>query len=84
MSETRKAFIESIETLEEGKLKDLLTAGLVGGSLLIIGSAAGVVAMGIEKIPFFWYFKKITLIAFLGYVAGIAIIWLESLLPFML
>lgn len=35
MSETRKAFIESIETLEEGKLKDLLTAGLVGGSLLM-------------------------------------------------
>ena len=59
------------------------TAG-VGGSLLIIGSAAGVVAMGIEKIPFFWYLKKFTFIAFLGYLAGIAVIWLESLLPFMM
>ena len=54
----------------------------MGGSLLIIGSAAGVVAMGIEKIPFLWYLKKITLIALAGYIAGIAVIWLESLLPF--
>ena len=70
---------------EDGLFWHLLTftAG-VGGSLLIIGSAAGVVAMGIEKIPFFWYFKKITLIAFLGYLAGIACIWLESLCPFFL
>jgi NhaD family Na+/H+ antiporter len=41
-----------------------------GGSLLIIGSAAGVAAMGIEKIDFIWYFKKISFIALLGYVAG--------------
>jgi Na+/H+ antiporter NhaD/arsenite permease-like protein len=46
-----------------------------GGSLLIIGSAAGVAAMGIEKIDFIWYFKKISFIAFLGYVAG-AIVYL--------
>lgn len=45
------------------------TAG-TGGSLLIIGSAAGVTAMGIEKIEFFWYLKKISLIALIGYVAG--------------
>ena len=41
-----------------------------GGSMLIIGSAAGVVAMGMEKISFFWYFKKITWLALLGFVAG--------------
>jgi Na+/H+ antiporter NhaD/arsenite permease-like protein len=41
-----------------------------GGSILIIGSAAGVVAMGMEKIDFFWYFKKIGFLAFLGFVAG--------------
>lgn len=44
-----------------------------GGSLLIIGSAAGVAAMGMEKIDFIWYFKKITWLAFLGYIAGIAV-----------
>lgn len=41
-----------------------------GGSMLIIGSAAGVVAMGMEKIDFFWYFKKISWLAFLGFIAG--------------
>lgn len=41
-----------------------------GGSILIIGSAAGVAAMGIEKIEFFWYLKKISLLALLGYVSG--------------
>lgn len=46
-----------------------------GGSLLIIGSAAGVAAMGMEKINFFWYFKKISWIALLGFLAG-AIIYL--------
>ena len=43
-----------------------------GGSILIIGSAAGVVAMGMEKISFFWYFKNIALRAALGYFGGIA------------
>lgn len=42
-----------------------------GGSVLIIGSAAGVAAMGMEKISFFWYLKKISLIALLGYFAGV-------------
>ncbi|MGB1269785.1 MAG: sodium:proton antiporter NhaD [Flavobacteriaceae bacterium] len=41
-----------------------------GGSMLIIGSAAGVVAMGMEKISFFWYFKNITWLAFIGFVVG--------------
>ena len=65
--------------VEDGLFWHLLTfcAG-VGGSILIIGSAAGVVAMGIEKIPFTWYLKRISLMALSGYVAGIAAIWLES------
>jgi Na+/H+ antiporter NhaD/arsenite permease-like protein len=41
-----------------------------GGSMLIIGSAAGVVAMGMEKINFFWYFKNISWLALIGYLAG--------------
>ena len=41
-----------------------------GGSMLIIGSAAGVVAMGMEKIDFFWYLKKIAWVALLGFVSG--------------
>ena len=41
-----------------------------GGSMLIIGSAAGVAAMGMEKIDFIWYFKNITFLAFLGYIGG--------------
>ena len=41
-----------------------------GGSMLIIGSAAGVVAMGMEKIDFFWYVKKISWLALIGFVVG--------------
>jgi len=41
-----------------------------GGSMLIIGSAAGVVAMGMEKISFFWYFRNIAWLALLGYLTG--------------
>ena len=41
-----------------------------GGSMVIIGSAAGVVAMGMEKIDFMWYLKKIAFLAFVGYLAG--------------
>jgi len=50
----------------------------VGGSMLIIGSAAGVVVMGLEKITFGWYMKKITWIAFVGYLAGILCYWAEK------
>ena len=42
----------------------------VGGSILIIGSAAGVVFMGLEKVPFGWYLKRISLIALIGYTFG--------------
>lgn len=41
-----------------------------GGSLLIIGSAAGVAVMGMEKIDFVWYIRKVTLLAFIGYAGG--------------
>lgn len=44
-----------------------------GGSILIIGSAAGVAAMGMEKIHFFWYLKKIAWLALIGYLAGAAV-----------
>ena len=52
-----------------------------GGSMLIIGSAAGVVAMGMEKIDFFWYFKKISWLALIGFLVGsIAFVVLRSLI----
>ena len=54
----------------------------VGGSMLIIGSAAGVVVMGLEKITFGWYLKRITWIAFVGYLCGILIYWIERMLFF--
>ena len=52
----------------------------IGGSILIIGSAAGVVVMGMERINFMWYMKHITWIALLGYLAGIGVYYLQSLL----
>lgn len=53
-----------------------------GGSALIIGSAAGVAVMGMEKIEFFWYFRKITLFAVLGYLGGAFLyIAIEPLFP---
>lgn len=47
-----------------------------GGSILIIGSAAGVAAMGLEKIDFIWYMKKISLLALFGYLAGALVYYL--------
>ena len=47
----------------------------VGGSILIIGSAAGVVVMGLEKITFGWYMKKISWIVLIGYLLGIGCYW---------
>lgn len=44
----------------------------VGGSILIVGSAAGVVVMGLEKVSFGWYLKEVSLVALLGYLAGAA------------
>ncbi len=50
-----------------------------GGSILIIGSAAGVAVMGMEKIDFIWYLKKISLLALTGYLAGAVVYWLMSI-----
>ena len=52
-----------------------------GGSMLIIGSAAGVAAMGMEKIDFMWYLKNITWIAFIGFAAGALVFF--ALHPFL-
>ena len=59
--------------VQDGRFWELLAycAG-TGGSILIIGSAAGVAAMGIEKIDFIWYLKKISWLAILGYFSGLA------------
>lgn len=51
-----------------------------GGSILIIGSAAGVAAMGMEKIEFFWYLKRIGWLAILGYAAGAIVFMSQSYL----
>ncbi len=50
----------------------------VGGSMLIIGSAAGVVVMGLEKISFGWYMRRISWIALVGYLAGMLCYWIEK------
>ncbi len=49
-----------------------------GGSILIIGSAAGVAAMGMEKIDFIWYLKRISLLALIGYLAGAGTYYLQE------
>ncbi len=51
-----------------------------GGSMLIIGSAAGVVAMGMEKISFFWYLRNISWLAVVGYLAGAGVFLLQQAL----
>jgi len=51
-----------------------------GGSILIIGSAAGVAAMGLAKIEFFWYLKKMSWLALIGYFAGIAVFLLQKMI----
>lgn len=53
-----------------------------GGSILIIGSAAGVAAMGLEKIHFFWYVRKISGLALIGYFAGAGVYLLQRQLFF--
>ncbi|MEO6188457.1 MAG: sodium:proton antiporter NhaD [Ginsengibacter sp.] len=55
----------------------LAYAAGTGGSALIIGSAAGIAAMGMEKISFFWYLKKITWLALIGYFSGIIVYLLQ-------
>lgn len=50
----------------------------VGGSMLIIGSAAGVVVMGLEKVPFGWYLQRISLLALAGYLGGALVFILQE------
>lgn len=52
----------------------------VGGSMLIIGSASGVIAMGLEKINFGWYLRKFSLLALAGYLAGVGVYMIEKLI----
>lgn len=52
----------------------------VGGSILIIGSAAGVIAMGLEKISFGWYMKRFSWLALLGYLCGVGVYLIEHLI----
>ena len=58
----------------------LAFAAGTGGSCLIIGSAAGVAAMGMERINFFWYMRRIGVLALAGYVAGTAVVFLPRAL----
>jgi Na+/H+ antiporter NhaD/arsenite permease-like protein len=72
-----------VQFMTDGIFWELIayTAG-TGGSILIIGSAAGVAAMGLEKIDFIWYLKKISLLALIGYFAGAGAYWVqEQILP---
>lgn len=69
--------------MEDGAFWELLAyAAGTGGSILIIGSAAGVAAMGLEKIDFIWYMKKVSWLALLGYFAGIGAYWLQEIIIF--
>ena len=74
---------ETGDMMQDGIFWQLLAycAG-VGGSMLIIGSAAGVVVMGLEKITFVWYMKRISWVVFLGFVGGIGMYWIERTLLF--
>ena len=58
------------EAIDDQLWHGIAYAAGTGGSMIIIGSAAGVVAMGMEKIDFIWYLKKIAFLAFVGYLAG--------------
>jgi Na+/H+ antiporter NhaD/arsenite permease-like protein len=51
-----------------------------GGSALIVGSAAGVAAMGLEQVNFFWYFKKMSFLAVAGYLAGAGVYLLQRMM----
>lgn len=67
------------EPIDSGLWHFIAFAAGTGGSLLIIGSAAGVAAMGMEKIDFFWYAKNILWLAFIGFLSGfLFLVLLES------
>jgi Na+/H+ antiporter NhaD/arsenite permease-like protein len=72
VTEGKFMFENTLYFLADAKMWEFMAyAAGTGGSMLIIGSAAGVAAMGMENINFVWYLKKITFLAALGYVAGI-------------
>ena len=72
-----------IHFVQDGAFWELLAyAAGTGGSILIIGSAAGVAAMGLEKIDFIWYMKRISLLALIGYLSGIGVYYLQDILIF--
>jgi len=75
-AETATGFMTSF--VVDGKFWEFLAycAG-TGGSILIIGSAAGVAAMSLEKIDFIWYLKKISLLAIAGYLSGAAVYYIQ-------
>ena len=65
----------------DGTFWELLAyCGGIGGSMLIIGSAAGVVGMGLQNISFGWYLKHFSWLACAGYLAGILIYWVQSII----
>lgn len=65
----------------DGAFWELLAySGGIGGSMLIIGSAAGVVVMGLQKISFGWYLKHFSWIACIGYLAGILAYWVQEII----
>lgn len=73
----------AIHFVQDGAFWELLAyAAGTGGSILIIGSAAGVAAMGLEKIDFIWYMKRISLLALAGYLAGVGAYYLQDILLF--
>lgn len=65
--------------IQNGNFWNLLAycAG-TGGSMLIIGSAAGVIVMGLEQVSFTWYLRNISWLALIGYLSGIAVYWLQN------
>ena len=65
--------------IQDGNFWNLLAycAG-TGGSMLIIGSAAGVIVMGLEQVSFTWYLRNISWLALIGYLSGIAVYWLQN------
>lgn len=72
---------KSVDFMQDGVFWQFLAycAG-TGGSILIVGSAAGVAAMGMERIDFVWYLKNMSLLALIGYIAGAGVFYLQSIL----
>jgi Na+/H+ antiporter NhaD/arsenite permease-like protein len=71
----KAAFVKHFVT--DGSFWELLSyCANTGGSILIIGSSAGIAAMGLAKIDFVWYLKKVSLLALAGYLTGFVAFYL--------